>query len=141
MKLLKDTDHTSLSLSPAVLAWASPSLYENWSTTYYTGLQKTSVYLHWRRTLRGQLWESCRWQQIDHCTWKKKHLLMSLDLIGRTLWEQEDTTYSITGGQRQPITFSHESGTWQRLSTVGTSSSTTSQSWFLLRKTETKEKL
>ena len=124
------------SLSPAAVVWESPSLYENLSTIYCKELHPTSVYLHWRRTLQQQHWESCRWHRLGDYTWKKIHLSMTLDRTGKQQWDQVVTIYSTTGGQHQRTSYFQESGIWRRLATVSTSSSTTYQSSFLLKKME-----
>src|SRR5210317_835255 len=136
MNSQEDTDHMNWSLSPAVVAWESHSLSENLSTTCSNAQTPTLVYLRWRRTLQQQLWESCRWRHLGGYTWRKTRLLISLDRIGKQRWDLEGTTFLIIGGQRQRMSYYHESGTWQRLATVGTSSLTTCQSWFLLKRTE-----
>src|SRR6056300_584780 len=137
----EDTDLTNSSLSPAVLVWESPSLSENLSTICFNAQTPTSVYLHWRRTSQRQLWELCRWHHLGDCIWRKTRLLMSLDLIGKQRWGLDVITCSITGDQRQPMNFFQEYGTWQRPVTADMSSSTTCQSWFLLKRTGTNGKL
>ena len=141
MKSQEDTDLTNLSLSQAVVVWENPSLSENLSTICFNAQTPTLVYLHWRRTLQLQLWELCRWRHLGDSTWRKTRLLMSLDLIGKQRWGLDVITCSITGDQHQPTSFFQEYGTWQRPATVAMSSSTTCQSWFLLKRTGTNGKL
>ena len=136
MKSQEDTDPTSWSLSPAEVVWENLNSYENLSTTCCRELHPTLVYLHWRRTLQQQHWESCRWHHLDDYIWKRIHLSMTLDRTGNQQWDQGVTTFSTTGVQPRQTSYFQESGTWQRLATVSTSSSTTYQSSFLLRKTE-----
>ena len=136
MKSQEDTDRTNSSLSPAVLVWENPSLSESLNMICSNAQMPTSVYLHWRRTLQQQRWELCRWLHLDDCTWKRTLLSISLDLTGKQQWDLEGTIFSITGDQRQRMSYYQESGTWQRPAIAGTSFSTTYPSWFLLRKTE-----
>ena len=136
MTLREDTERTSLSLSPAALAWESLSSYESLNTTSYGELNPTLVYLHSKKMSHVHRWESCRWQRTGLYTWKKTHLLMSLDPSGKQRWVQDATIYLTTGGQRQPIIYSRESGIWRRPWIADTSSSTTYPSLFLLRRTE-----
>ena len=135
MTLQKDIDRTNSLLSPVALEWVNLSSSANLSTICSNVQRPTLVYLHSKKMSQGQLWESCRWRQTGPFTWKKMHLLMSLGPSGKQHWELVVTTYSTTGAQLRQTTCFRESGTWLRLSTADTSSSTTCRSSYRLKRT------
>ena len=131
----------SLSQSPAVVEWGSPSSFVRSNLIYYNDVTEILESLLLRKIWPERRLVSCRWQQTGRYTWKRTLLSINCDHIGKARWEQDVTTYSTIGGQLRLTTCLPVFVTWQKPLIVGTSYWIICPSSLVVKSRETNEKL